>query len=157
MSDPIETTPEPGLIASVIGLVTVFVGALAGLWRTVFGTRKERAEEQRDEDSASERAADLAIKMADRAEADTRSYRTQLGTCEERLAAMDTRLGAMEARLRVAERDHAPCAARIAHLEDEQRRASAMLRDLMRTGGSTPPSGLYVPGDVLAAMEDDHG
>lgn len=167
MSDPIDvatqttqTIADNGSASHAVwavlgGVVVKVVEALAKL----IGTRKERAEAEAAEAAPNERAADLAIRIAEDEREETARTRHRAETCEERLAAMGVRLDGMEARLRAAERDHAPCAARIAHLESEQRRARELLADLMRTG-STPPLGLYRGEDVRAAMtaqEDDHG
>jgi chromosome segregation ATPase len=132
-------------------VVTVVIGAIAGLWRTVFGSRKERID-------ANERAAEIALKAAEhaderaeRADDESAVHKRALGTCEEQLRAMGTRIDRLE-------REHSTCGPRIARLESEARLSRTMLADLMRNH-STPPSGLYVPEDVRAAMaqEDDHG
>jgi len=167
MNDPIETAQQARHAAEagaaigaggMLGAVGV-IGALTKLWTSVFGTRKERADAKAAEAAPNERAADLAIRIAEDEREEIARTRHRAETCEERLAAMGVRLDGMEARLRAAERDHAPCAARIAHLESEQQRSRDMLADLMRTG-NTPPLGLYRGEDVRAAMtaqEDDHG
>ena len=61
MSDPAESAPSPEAVAGWAGVVTVVIGAIAGLWRTVFGSRKERID-------ANERAAELALTAAERAD-----------------------------------------------------------------------------------------
>ena len=61
MTDPAESAPSPEAVAGWAGLATVVIGAIAGLWRTVFGTRKERVD-------ANERAAELALKAAEHAD-----------------------------------------------------------------------------------------
>ncbi len=156
MTDPVQTTQQTsavvdsaggpgGLIGMILGALTV----LGGLWRVIFGTRKERID-------ANERAAELALRAAEHAEdhaerADEQSavYKRERLTCEEQLRAMGARIDRLE-------RDHSGCGPRIEHLEREARLSRTMLADLMRNT-STPPSGLYVPDEVragVAAQED---
>lgn len=156
MTDPVQTTQQTsavvdsaggpgGIIGAVLGALTV----LGGLWRVIFGSRKERTD-------ASERAAEIALRAAehadDRAErADEQSavYKRERLTCEEQLRAMGARIDRLE-------RDHSGCGPRIEHLEREARLSRTMLADLMRNA-STPPHGIYTPDDVraaLAAQED---
>lgn len=156
MTDPVQTTQQTsavvdsaggpgGIIGAVLGALTV----LGGLWRVIFGTRKERTD-------ASERAAEIALRAAEHAEnhaerADEQSavYKRERLTCEEQLRAMGARIDRLE-------RDHSGCGPRIEHLEREARLSRTMLADLMRNA-STPPHGIYTPDDVraaLAAQED---
>lgn len=158
MTDPVQTTQQTsavvdsaggpgGLLGMILGALTV----LGGLWRIVFGTRKERID-------ANERAAELALKTAEhseeraeRADEESAVHKRERATCEEQLRAMGARMDRIE-------REHSTCGPRIAHLEREQEIARGLLRDLMRNA-STPPHGLYTGDDVRAAMaqEDDHG
>lgn len=141
-------------------------GAIAGkaidaLVRLV-GSRRDRAASERNEDDANERAAEIALRIAGEEREETTRVRHRAETCEERLAKMDRRMVAVESALE----EHARCAPRIAELEhevaylrEEQRLSRGMLSDLMRNA-STPPSGLYVPDDVRAALaqeDHDHG
>lgn len=74
--------------------------------------------------------------------------------CKRETETLRTRLDAQDARIVSLERvslEHLSCGPRIAHLEREQAVARQMLGDLMRHA-STPPSGLYTPDDVRAAM-----
>lgn len=71
--------------------------------------------------------------------------------CERKVTALRDEMAARLAPLERTSRDHERCGPRIAHLEREQVISRGMLRDLMRTA-STPPTGLYVPDDVRAAM-----
>jgi len=152
MTDPVQTTQQTSdavAATGVLGVIGVFLGAVAGLWRIVFGTRKERTD-------ANERAAELALRAAEHAEdhaerADEQSavYKRERLTCEEQLRAMGARIDRLE-------RDHSGCGPRIEHLEREARLSRTMLADLMRNA-STPPHGIYTPEDVraaLAAQED---
>ena len=103
------------------------------------------------------RAAEHAEREAERADEQTASHRVALGTCEEQLRAMRQQQAEDRARIDRLEREHATCGPRIAHLEQEARLSRTMLADLMRNA-STPPSGLYVPDDVRAAMaQEDTG
>ena len=157
MTDPVQTTQQTSdavTATGVLGVIGVFLGAVAGLWRTVFGTKAERAD-------ASERAAEIALRAAEhadeRAERADESHRMALGTCEEQLRAMRHQQAEDRARIDRLEREHSTCGPRIAHLEQEARLSRTMLADLMRNA-STPPSGLYVPDDVRAAMaQEDTG
>ena len=154
MTDPVQTTQQTsavvdsaggpgGLIGAVLGALTV----LGGLWRVIFGSRKERTD-------ANERAAELALRAAEhadeRAERADESHRMALGTCEEQLRAMRAEIRAMRADLDALRAENTA-------LRRDQEIARGMLADLMRNA-STPPSGLYVPDDVRAAMaQEDTG
>ena len=160
MTDPIETAQqaqhaaEAGAAIGAGGMLGAvgLIGALAKLWQAIFGTRAERAAAKAQEADAAARLVDVATDIAESSREETVRTRAQRDTCEERLAAMESRLRAVEA----IATEHATCGPRIAHLEREARISRQMLADLMRSG-STPPSGLYVPDDVraaLAAQED---
>ena len=157
MTDPVQTTQQTSdavTATGALGLVGVILGAITALWRTVFGSKAERAD-------ANERAAELALRAAEhadeRAERADESHRMALGTCEEQLRAMRHQQAEDRARIDRLEREHSTCGPRIAHLEQEARLSRTMLADLMRNA-STPPSGLYVPDDVRAAMaQEDTG
>ena len=154
MTDPVQTTQQTsavvdsaggpgGIIGAVLGALTV----LGGLWRVIFGSRKERTD-------ANERAAELALRAAEhadeRAERADESHRMALGTCEEQLRAMRAEIRAMRADLDALRAENTK-------LRRDQEIARGMLADLMRNA-STPPSGLYVPEDVRAAMaQEDTG
>ena len=132
-----------GVPCAVLGALTV----IGGLWRIVFGSRKERTD-------ANERAAELALRAAEhadeRAERADESHRMALGTCEEQLRAMRAEIRLMRADLDALRAENTA-------LRREQEIARGMLADLMRST-STPPSGLYVPDDVRAAMaQEDTG
>ena len=148
MTDPVQTTQQTsavvdsaggpgGIIGAVLGALTV----LGGLWRVIFGSRKERTD-------ANERAAELALRAAEhadeRAERADESHRMALGTCEEQLRAMRAEIRLMRADLDALRAENTA-------LRREQEIARGMLADIMRNA-STPPSGLYVPDDVRAAM-----
>ena len=157
MSDPVQTTQQTsavvdsaggpgGIIGAVLGALTV----LGGLWRVIFGSRKERTD-------ANERAAELALRAAEhaderaeRADEATANHRVALGTCEEQLREMRAEIRLMRADLDALRAENAK-------LRRDQEIARGMLADLMRNA-STPPSGLYVPDDVRAAMaQEDTG
>jgi len=153
MTDPVQTTQQTsavvdsaggpgGIIGAVLGALTV----LGGLWRVIFGSRKERTD-------ANERAAELALRAAEhadeRAERADESHRMALGTCEEQLRAMRAEIRAMRADLDALRAENTA-------LRRDQEIARGMLANLMRNA-STPPHGLYTPEDVraaLAAQED---
>ncbi len=156
MTDPVQTTQQTsavvdsaggpgGIIGAVLGALTV----LGGLWRVIFGTRKERTD-------ASERAAEIALRAAEHAEdhaerADEQSavYKRERLTCEEQLSEMRAEIRLMRADLDALRAENAK-------LRREQEVARGMLADLMRNA-STPPHGIYTPDDVraaLAAQED---
>ena len=154
MSDPVQTTQQTsavvdsaggpgGIIGAVLGALTV----LGGLWRVIFGTRKERTD-------ANERAAELALRAAEhadeRAERADESHRMALGTCEEQLREMRAEIRAMRADLDALRAENTK-------LRRDQEIARGMLADLMRNA-STPPHGIYTPEDVRAAMaQEDTG
>lgn len=144
MTDPVQTTQQTSdavTATGALGLVGVILGAITALWRTVFGSKAERAD-------ANERAAELALRAAEhadeRAERADESHRMALGTCEEQLRAMRAEIRLMRADLDALRAENTK-------LRRDQEIARGMLADLMRNA-STPPSGLYVPDDVRAAM-----
>ena len=129
-----------GIVGAVLGALTV----LGGLWRIVFGTRKERTD-------ASERAAEIALRAAEhaderaeRADEQTANHRVALGTCEEQLREMRAEIRLMRADLDALRAENAK-------LRREQEVARGMLADLMRNA-STPPPGRYTGDDVRAEM-----
>ena len=134
-----------GIVGAVLGALTV----LGGLWRVIFGTRKERTD-------ANERAAEIALRAAEHAEdhaerADEQSavYKRERLTCEEQLREMRAEIRLMRADLDALRAENAK-------LRRDQEIARGMLADLMRNA-STPPHGIYTPEDVraaLAAQED---
>ena len=138
MTDPVQTTQQTSdavTATGVLGVIGVFLGAVAGLWRIVFGSRKERTD-------ANERAAEIALRAAEH-------DRVALGTCEEQLREMRAEIRLMRADLDALRAENVK-------LRREQEIARGMLADLMRNA-STPPHGLYTPEDVraaLAAQED---
>ena len=150
MTDPVQTTQQTSdavTATGVLGHALVFLGAVAGFWRTVFGTKAERQD-------ANERAAELALRAAEhadeRAERADESHRTALGTCEEQLREMRAEIRLMRADLDALRAENAK-------LRRDQEIARGMLADLMRNA-STPPHGLYTPEDVRAAMaQEDTG
>ena len=154
MTDPVQTTQQTSAVVDsaggpggIIGMILGALTVLGGLWRIVFGSRKERTD-------ANERAAELALRAAEhadeRAERADESHRMALGTCEEQLRAMRAEIRAMRADLDALRAENTK-------LRRDQEIARGMLADLMRNA-STPPSGLYVPDDVRAAMaQEDTG
>ena len=150
MTDPVQTTQQTSdavTATGVLGVIGVFLGAVAGLWRTVFGTKAERQD-------ATERAAELALRAAEhadeRAERADESHRMALGTCEEQLRAMRAEIRLMRADLDALRAENTA-------LRRDQEIARGMLADLMRNA-STPPHVLYTPEDVRAAMaQEDTG
>lgn len=163
MTDPVQTTQQTsavvdsaggpgGIIGAVLGALTV----LGGLWRVIFGSRKERIDANERAAEIALRAAEHADERAERADEQTANHRVALGTCEEQLRVMRQQQAEDRARIDRLEREHSTCGPRIEHLEAEARLSRTMLADLMRNA-STPPHGLYTPEDVravLAAQED---
>lgn len=136
---------------TIVGIVTAGVGTIIGGVVKLVGSRAER-------DRADLDTADLALRIADRADEATARHKHALGTCEEQLRAMrdvQAEDRARIARLERAHRDladlHALCPSRIALLESEQRIARQMLADLMRGNQSTPPRGIH-PDELRAAQ-----
>ena len=166
MTDPVDITQhatqaqQAGGVVAGLGALGIAATAFAKLWSTIFGSRKERTD-------ASERAAEIALRAAEhaedhaeRADEETASHKRALGTCEEQLAAMRAEIRARDEAtaeaFRLMRADLDALRAENAKLRHEQEVARGMLADLMRNA-STPPSGLYVPDDVraaLAAQED---
>ena len=162
MTDPVQTTQQTsavvdsaggpgGIIGAVLGALTV----LGGLWRVIFGSRKERTD-------ANERAAELALRAAEhadeRAERADESHRMALGTCEEQLRAM-------RAENKARDEAHAEAFRLVREELDSLRAENKALRDQTAwqqrainrlLAGSTPPDGIH-PDDVragVAALED---
>lgn len=125
----LESMAAGGGVVGGLGVI------ITGLVKLV-GSRKER-------DASAQSAADEWQELHRECKAETDALRA-------RLDAQDRRLQALE---RVS-LEHERCGPRIAQLEREQQNASGMLADLMRTV-STPPSGLYVPDDVRAALAQE--
>ena len=157
MSDESEIAGAAGAIGG--GALALLIGALARAWSTVMGTRRERAEASVMESDAAGRLVGVATEIAEHAADDTRRVRVERDDCHERLAAMDVRMRMMSADISELRRGHEECEERGRRLSDEIALARSLLTDLLR-GVSTPPSGLYVPDDVRAAMaaeETSHG
>ena len=140
MTDPVQTTQQTSAVVTatgVIGHALVFLGAVAGFWRTVFGSKAERQD-------ATERAAEIALRAAEHADeraerADEQSavHERERLTCEEQLSEMRAEIRLMRADLDALRAENTA--------------------DLMRNA-STPPHGLYTPEDVRAAMaQEDTG
>lgn len=152
MSDPVETVqqaqqhaPDLATLAGWVGMLTAFLGTVAGLWRALVGSPKERAEARAHDAEATERIVEAAADVIEAQREDTRRVRVERDDCTARLAAHEersareraedrARIAALEAGLA----EHASCGPRIAHLEREQEIARGMMRDLMRLD-STPP------------------
>ena len=160
MTDPVQTTQQTSAVVDsaggpggIIGMVLGALTVLGGLWRIVFGTKAEQIDANARAAELALRAAEHAGERAERADEATANHRVALGTCEEQLRAMRHQQAEDRARIDRLEREHSTCGPRIAHLESEQRIASAMLADLM----ATTPHGRYTGDDVraaLAAQED---
>ncbi len=165
MTDPVQTTQQTsavvdsaggpgGLIGAVLGALTV----LGGLWRVIFGSRKERTD-------ASERAAEIALRAAEHAEdhaerADEQSavYKRERLTCEEQLREM-------RAENKARDEAHAEAFRLVREELDSLRAENKALREQTAwqqrainrlLAGSTPPEGIH-PDEVragVAAQED---
>lgn len=146
-----------GIVGAVLGALTV----LGGLWRIVFGTRKERVDANERAAEIALRAAEHADERAERADEETASHRRALGTCEEQLAAMRAEIRARDEAtaeaFRLLREEVAALHAENATLRREVTDARRLLDGLLRTGSTPPPR--YTGSDVLAAMAqgDDHG
>jgi len=148
MSDPIESS-QPEIIARILGALTLVLGAIAGLWRTIFGSKAERVQADAQEDDALKHAAEIALRNAERAEreaaraeADTKSVRVERDDCTARLAAHEERSAKERAedRARIAAlekglAEHANCGPRIAFLTAEN---EWMGRGLMAVAAGEP-------------------
>lgn len=142
MTDPVQTTQQTSAVVDsaggpggIVGMLLGGLTVLGGLWRVIFGSRKERTD-------ANERAAEIALRAAEH-------DRVALGTCEEQLREMRAEIRAMRADLDALRAENTK-------LRRDQEIARGMLADLMRNA-STPPHGLYTPDDVragVAAQED---
>ena len=158
MTDPVQTTQQTSdavTATGVLGHALVFLGAVAGFWRTVFGTKAERQD-------ATDRAAEIALRAAEhadeRAERADESHRMALGTCEEQLRAM-------RAENKARDEAHAEAFRLVREELDSLRAENKALRDQTAwqqrainrlLAGSTPPDGIH-PDEVragVAALED---
>ena len=162
MSDPVQTTQQTsavvdsaggpgGLIGMILGALTV----LGGLWRVIFGTRKERTD-------ANERAAEIALRAAEHAE--DHAERADEQTASHRVAC-EEQLREMRAEIRARDEAHAEAFRLVREELDSLRAENKALREQTALqqrainrllAGSTPPEGIH-PDDVraaLAAQED---
>ena len=151
MTDPVQTTQQTsavvdsaggpgGIIGAVLGALTV----LGGLWRVIFGSRKERTDANERAAEIALRAAEHADERAERADEQSAVHKRERLTCEEQLSEM-------RAEIRLMRADLDSLRAENVKLRREQEVARGMLADLMRNA-STPPHGLYTPDDVRAAL-----
>lgn len=139
-----------GIVGAVLGALTV----LGGLWRIVFGTRKERVDANERAAEIALRAAEHADERAERADEETARHRIERDDYAARLDAMNRVIDAMRQDIADLKRGREECERQNETLRREveiQRRA---IKGLLR--GSTPPSGLYTPGDVRAEMAAQH-
>lgn len=127
-----------GIIGAVLGALTV----LGGLWRIVFGTRKERTDATERAAEIALRAAEHADERAERADEETASHKMALGTCEEQLRAMRAEIRLMRADLNALRAENAALRRQTAW---QQRAINQLL------AGSTPPEDVRA---ALAAQED---
>lgn len=150
MTDPVQTTQQTsavvdsaggpgGIIGAVLGALTV----LGGLWRVIFGSRKERTD-------ANERAAELALRAAEHA--DERAEHA-VGACEEQLREM-------RAEIRARDEAHAEAFRLVREELDSLRAENKALREQTARqqrainrllAGSTPPDGIH-PDEVRDEM-----
>ncbi len=157
MSDPIEITQQAtqgqqaGAIATAVGLFVMAAGAVTGLWRTIFGSKADNTAAEAQEDDALAKAADIALRSAQRADEDTKSMRIERDSCQTQLDQMhrdnklrDEAFQVMRAELDALARENKRLRTQI---EWQQRAINGLLR------GSTPPTGLYTGDDVRAAMD----
>lgn len=142
-----------GLLGAVLGALTV----LGGLFRILFGTRKERTDATERAAEIALRAAEHADERAERADEETASHKMALGTCEEQLRAMREQAARERAedrarigRLEKGLAEHASCGPRIEALESDVALSKRMLADYMRTGSTPPPSQMPSPDEVRA-------
>lgn len=156
MSDPIESS-QPEIIARILGAVTLVLGAIAALWRTIFGSKAERAD-------ASERAAEIALRAAEhageraeRADEETANHRLARATCEEQLRAMGARIARLEA-------EHSTCGPRITAQAEQIAWMESAIDALhegkplpVRTGSTPPPARMPSRDDVRRAAAEETG
>ncbi len=158
MTDPVQTTQQTSAVVDsaggpggIIGMVLGALTVLGGLWRIIFGSRKERTD-------ANERAAELALRAAEHAERADESHRMALGTCEEQLRVM-------RAENKARDEAHAEAFRLVREELDSLRAENKALREQTAwqqrainrlLAGSTPPEGIH-PDEVragVAALED---
>ena len=150
MTDPVQTTQQTSdavTATGVLGHALVFLGAVAGFWRTVFGTKAERQDATERAAEIALRAAEHADERAERADEQTANHRVALGTCEEQLRAMRAEIRLMRADLNALRAENAALRRQTAW---QQRAINRLL------AGSTPPDGIH-PDDVrdeMARLED---
>ena len=168
MTDPVQTTQQTSdtvTATGALGLVGVILGAITALWRTVFGSKAERAD-------ANERAAELALRAAEhadeRAERADESHRMALGTCEEQLRALREQQSRDRERIARLEAEHSTCGPRIS-AQAEQIAWMESAIDALHEGkplpertGSTPPPAQMPPRNqvragVLAQQQEETG
>lgn len=143
------------------GLLVLVLGAIAGAWRVVFGSRKERTD-------ATERAAEIALRAAEhadeRAERADEEHKTALGTCEEQLRAMREQQSRDRERIARLEAEHSTCGPRITAQAEQIAWMESAIDALhegkpmpVRTGSTPPPARMPRPDDVRRAAAEETG
>lgn len=176
MSDPVETTQQAQQAADQVAAITgggiLTAGAiLAGIHRlyvAVFGTRAEReaaklaaaqqhAADERADDNALERGAELALRVAARSDEQTQRTQAELGTCQEQLSVMRAEQAVDRARIAALEEETLRCARESAAMrrELELMRAAldGALDGLLRGDTTPPPRDMPTPAAVAARKE----
>ena len=171
MSDPAEITqqaqqhtPDLATLAGWLGMLTAFLGTVAGLWRVAFGSKAEKSD-------ALERAAEIALRnaehadeRAERADEETTRHKTALGTCEEQLATMREQQSRDRERLARLEAEHSTCGPRITAQAEQIAWMESAIDALHegkplpeRTGSTPPPARMPKPDDVRRAAAEETG
>jgi len=153
VTDTVQTkqqTSDAVTATGVLGVIGVFLGAVAGLWRIVFGSRKERTD-------ASERAAEIALRAAEHAE--DHAERADEQTASHRVAC-EEQLREMRAEIRARNEAHAEAFRLVREELDSLRAENKALREQTARqqrainrllAGSTPPEGIH-PDEVRAGV-----
>lgn len=160
MTDPVQTTQQTSdavTATGVLGHALVFLGAVAGFWRTVFGTKAERQD-------ANERAAELALRAAEhaderaeRADEQTARHRIERDDYAARLDAMNRVIDAMRQDIAELKRGREECERQNAELREQTAWQQRAINRLL--AGSTPPEGIH-PNEVragVAALHEETG
>jgi hypothetical protein len=129
MADPVDTTRQTIADGGVHAAWAVLGGValkVVEAFARVFGTRKERAEAEVLEAAPAERAADLALRIAERAS-------NERDDCH-------TRLDALNEKLLEVEREMRTCDERGERQEKEIAWMSRALHELQRGASERPPA-----------------
>ena len=147
MSDSVD--PTWWAAAGAFG--TALIGGVVRL----VGSRKERSEAEASEDAATERAAELALRVADRADEDTRRVRVERDDCQAQLQQMREQAEADRKRLTRVEGEARRCDARATRQAGELAWMRRAVEALQRGDTTPPPRAMPTSDDVRDELDKE--